>query len=197
MPLDDEGNVDGNKKIRFNESAMLRRKIRLEQFFKTLGFGVRLIGNPNTPAIILDESICVSAFVHNFNLIFTNQPSQGAHLLKLKLEHEPQFNLDEVFRVLLASEHRPVFGIRYAHSDLFLAGYNFIDRKTSFGKYPVFARQGNGTKIYFDRSYAESVCEEFKSDYQLIVYDPKPVDFQLKWEKVRNTDFKKNFNAPS
>ncbi len=184
-PLDSQGNVDGNKKVRFNESAMLRRKIRLEKFFKDIGFKVRLIGNPNTPAIILEESICVSAYVHNFDLIFTDVPSHGKHIYKVKLEQNPLVDIDEIYRVLMISTHRPVYSICYASTDLFLAGYNFIDKKTSFGKYPVFARKGKGTKIYFDRTYAEDICEEFSKAYELHIVEPKPINFEEKFNRVK------------
>lgn len=184
-PLDKQGYINGNKLIKFNENAMLRRKIRVEHLFKNLGFKVRLIGNPNTPAIIVDESICVSAYMHNFNLIFTDIPSHGNQIYKLKLEHNPNIIADEIYRVLMTSQHRPVFCIRYGSTDLYLAGYNFIDKKTNFGKYPVFARKGKGTKIYFDIEYAESICALFNDTYDLQIEHPQPIDFQRKFEDLK------------
>ena len=56
-------------------------------------------------------------------------------------------------------EHKVTYRVQFGSSNLFLSGYNFTNKVTSEGKYPVFAPKN--AKIYFDKQYAEGLCSEF------------------------------------
>lgn len=172
-----DGNIDGNKKINFDQSSFERRKYRLNLLFENLHLPVRTIGNDNSPAFILDDNLRLSVFVRNFELIFTDVPDQGDHLLKVKLTMK---NINDkqlwvqIYQALIVSTHRPVHRIQLddTHINMFLSGYNFLNKKTSYGRYPVFSQIN--PKIYFSESSAieqiNSINESDIGYYNLSTY---------------------------
>lgn len=152
------------------DTIISRRNERLERFFalfyENTDTNFRIIGDKNCPAVIVDETWCISCFVKNFELNFTDKPSQGQIIATVKLQKDQTVDLEYIASVIASSEHRPVFKLRYANSDLYLAGYNFINKNDLTGKYPVFAREH--PKIYFNREYAQQIADSLSS-YNLSV----------------------------
>lgn len=152
------------------DTIISRRNERLERFFALLyentGTRVRIIGDKNCPAVIIDETWCVSCFVKNFELNFTDKPNQGQIIDTVKLQKDQIVDCGHIASVIARSEHRPVYKLRYGDSDLFLAGYNFINKTDLTGKYPVFAREH--PKIYFNQGYAQQIADSHSS-YPLVV----------------------------
>lgn len=152
------------------DTIITRRNERLERFFALLYENTdtrfRIIGDKNCPAVIIDETWCVSCFVKNFELNFTDKPNQGQIVATVKLQKDQIVDNEHITAVIAQSEHRPVFKLRYADTELFLAGYNFINKNDLTGKYPVFAREH--PKIYFNREYAQQIADSH-SAYQLYV----------------------------
>lgn len=146
------------------EKVIDRRNKRLKEFFIKAGLSIKIIGDLNTPAIIYNENWCLSCYVHNFNLIFTNKPDKGNEIKRFKLIQDPQVNSKEVIDIILASEHRKVFRIKLTGQELYLSGYNFIDKSKKETRYPVFSKFGS--KIYFDKQHAENIIKEH-NDYNL------------------------------
>jgi len=150
------------------DRVIARRNERLERFFELLYEGTevhfRLIGDKNCPAIIIDESFCLSCFVKNFDLHFTDKPNQGEILESVKLQKDQQIDRDKIVGILEKVEHRKIFKVRHKGTLLYLAGYNFTDKKKLDGKYPVFAKYN--PKIYFSKEYAVDIIESYK-DYDL------------------------------
>lgn len=150
------------------ERVISRRNERLERFFELYFEGTdtkyRLIGDKNCPAVIVDEKLCLSCFVKNFNLHFTNKPNQGEIMYTVKLQKDQQMDKELIAQHIDSSEHRPVYKIEYAGTGLFLAGYNFKKKNSLEGKYPVFSRYN--PKIYFSKDYAQEILEAFP-DYSL------------------------------
>jgi len=171
-------NTTGNSSMRLGnkkeplQKVIARRNERLIEFFKTLGYNVRLIGDEQKPAIIFNEKSCLSCFVKNFDLILTDKPFNGNKLKFIKLRNEIEINPELTNSVkdwFINSEHRTIYKIKLNDDNgLYLSGYNFIDQKNGKGKYPVFSRYK--PKIYFDSSYAQTICDEYLDDsYDLIV----------------------------
>jgi hypothetical protein len=147
-----------------------RRNERLANFF-SLFFAettdkFRLIGDRNCPAVIVNESVCLSCFVKNFDLNFTDKPSHGDIVETVKLQKEQLIDFDRIDAVINKSEHRKVFKIKYPGTDLYLSGYNFEDKIAKLAKYPVFSRKE--PKIYFNEVYAKEIIESFP-EYELLV----------------------------
>lgn len=143
-----------------------RRNGRLESFFKKLSNHIRLIGDPENPAIIVDNTICLSAYVRNFDLNFTDQPEKAAIISTYKLKLGSCITQEEFDGYLNDYSHRRVYKVHLKNTPLFLSGYNFLDRKHSKGRYPVFAKYNY--KLYFNKEYAETIVEDYK-DYNLIL----------------------------
>jgi hypothetical protein len=175
IPLDNEGNMDGNRVINFDTSDRERRNTRLARFFDNLGLPARLIGDANSPAIIIDDAIVLSGYVKNFELRFTDIPSHGQVIYTVKLLHQQIIDRDEVYRVILSSEHRSVYRISLESTKLFLAGYNFVDKINSKGRYPVFSTVN--PKIYFSEQSAKESVEAINNDlggpYKLAIVNKK------------------------
>lgn len=151
--------------------VVAKRNARLERFFTHLDIPIRLIGNKNNPAIIYNNMVSLSAFVHNFNLNFTDKPHRGNIIKRVKLTHNIVEKREEILNFLKLYPHQAVYNIRLAHTDLFLAGYNFINSNKCEGKYPVFAKFNY--KIYFKLSHTQEIINELKQDgYMLDIHRP-------------------------
>jgi len=118
--------------------------------------------------VIVDYAVVLSAYVKNFDLIFTDKPFQGKEVLKFKLSPNVKITDVELNAILEKYEHRSVYRVKLPDSNLFLVGYNFKDKEKTDAenRYPVFAKFG--MKIYFDEAYAQSISATYK-DYNLEV----------------------------
>lgn len=144
------------------EELVSRRNKRLVNFFTSNGFEVRLVGDEQKPAVILNESIVLSCFVKNFDLFFTKEPFSDEIIKQFKLKHEPDATPQDIQDTIDTCNHRPVYKIKISNTDLYLVGYNYLNSEDGIGRYPVFAKFR--PKVYFDLEYAEkltsSLCEE-------------------------------------
>ena len=141
-----------------------RRNRYLMEFFAKVKMDIELIGDPQKPAIIINGNYCLSAYVHNFMLHFTDKPFRGDIVESYKLNAGYPISHTHFMNLYTASEQRKVYKIRYGDSDLYLAGYNFTDKSTSKGKYPVFARKK--FKYYFSLEKVNEIISDF-TDYPL------------------------------
>jgi hypothetical protein len=163
--------VKYNKNMRAKESLeemVTRRNKRLVSLFTKNDINVRLVGDPQKPAIIMDESIVISCFVKNFNLNFTKEPFSDEIVNTVKLKHEPDITKYELEQIIEICKHRPVYKLQLKNTNLFLVGYNYMNSEDSVGRYPVFAK--HKPKVYFDKNYANDVAESLISDgYNILV----------------------------
>ncbi|UKJ08805.1 hypothetical protein [Solitalea lacus] len=148
------------------ENDIQRRNKRVVDFFTRSGFSIKLLGDPNCPAIIYNDLFCLSCYVKNFDLIFTDKPKAGSEIFRIKLESESRMERPELMDVLDRAEHRRVFKVKISNAELFLSGYNFLDKGRPETRYPVFAK--HGAKIYFDEEYAKQICYDY-NEYNLVV----------------------------
>ena len=140
-----------------------RRNKRLVYLFTSNGFNVRIVGDPQKPAVIQEEKTLLSCYVKNFNLHFTKEPFSDEIVKTVKLKHEPEITKYELQEVLDICTHRPVYKLKLIDSDdLYLVGYNYLNSEDSVGRYPVFAK--HKPKVYFNREYAERVLENLTGD---------------------------------
>jgi hypothetical protein len=144
------------------EDLVSRRNKRLLSFFTLNGFDVRLIGDEQKPAVIIDESIVLSCYVKNFDLFFTKEPFSDEVVKQFKLRHEPEVSSQEIREAIDCCQHRPVYKIKIRGTDLFLVGYNYLNSEDGVGRYPVFAR--HRPKVYFDIEYAEKLTTNLSEE---------------------------------
>ncbi|MFW5762333.1 MAG: hypothetical protein ACOC3T_05170 [Bacteroidota bacterium] len=139
------------------EDMVKRRNKRLINLFTKNGITIRLVGDPQKPAIIKDENLVLSCFVKNFDLNFTREPFSDEIVKIVKLKNEPDITAFELEETLEYCTHRPVYKLRLTDTDMLLVGYNYLNSEDSVGRYPVFAK--HKPKVYFDKEYAEDVAK--------------------------------------
>lgn len=122
-----------------------KRNNRIIDFFTRRGLSVQLKGNPQNPMIVLNNSLCLSAYVSNFYLRFLDKPNQGNLVEEVKLtynnvKHYPTKRLIEIIQ---NNEQLGMYKIVLMGTELSLVGYEhaardndpFIDNDLL---YPVF-----------------------------------------------------------
>jgi len=153
--------------------AMLeRRNKRFLNFFKTNGFKeTRLIGDPEKPALLYNEELVLSCYVHNFELRLMDKPFSDNVIEVIKLNGFLNEDFSEMIKEWYKTyEHRKVYKIQFQESLLYLAGYNFLVRRKENpeGRYPVFAR--HHPKVYFSLEKANEITGELeKAGYTVTV----------------------------
>ena len=144
------------------EDMVERRNKRLLRFFTSQGYDVRIVGEAQKPAIVLNEMVVLSCYVRNFDLHFTKEPFSDVIVKSFKLKSEIETSVHELQEAIELSTHRPVYRVKLAGTDLFLVGYNYLNSEDAIGRYPVFAK--HKPKVYFDKEYtvrlAESLADE-------------------------------------
>jgi hypothetical protein len=151
------------------EDMVERRNKRLLMVFASNDIQVRLVGDPQKPAIVKNEKEVLSCFVKNFDLHFTKEPFSDIVIKSIKLKSIPEINKRELEEVLEMCTHRPVYKLKLTGNELFLVGYNYLNSQDSVGRYPVFAK--HKPKVYFDKSYAEKVATALSKEGYNIVID--------------------------
>ena len=150
------------------ERVVTRRNKRIIRMFAKCGYNVRLIGDPEKPAIILDNDLILSGYAHNFDFHFTSKPFEGTIVKTVKLHKDPLIVHDEIEEMLNVYEHRHAYKVVIKDTDLYLVGYNYLNREKSEGRYPVFARYN--PKIYFQEEKAWEIANMLNEEsYSLTV----------------------------
>jgi len=144
------------------EEMVARRNKRLKNLFSRNDVNVRLVGDEQKPAVIMDESVVLSCYVKNFDLHFTQEPFSDEIVKTVKLKHDPEITRQELQEVIESCKHRPVFRIVLTDTELYLVGYNYLNSEDSVGRYPVFAK--HKPKVYFDKTYAEKVASSLTDE---------------------------------
>ena len=171
-----------NKQNAQLSDVVIRRNDLLERFFRECDVPVRIIGDPQKPVVVYAETAILSMYVSNFDLHFLLSPD-GVELARVKLRKHHGFTNQKLMDIILKAEHKAVIKIRLKNSDLCLAGYNFLDRAESEGRYPVFARYGH--KVYFSKKYVDELVHELKAEnYGVGIWVPA-LDDQMQQLKIK------------
>ena len=144
------------------EEMVERRNKRLLRFFTVHGYDVRLVGDAQKPAVILNEIIVLSCYVKNFDLHFTKEPFSTDIVKSFKLQNESEATKHDIQEAIELCTHRPVYKIKLTGTDMFLVGYNYLNSEDAIGRYPVFAK--HKPKVYFDKEYALKLSESLIND---------------------------------
>lgn len=161
--------MNTDKKSAFNNSSLTLwqdRNSKILQFFNLVSFEIRLVGNPEYPAIIVNDEWCMNAFIKKQYVNFTDAVSKGKTIKSYDItKDEPILDVD--FKSLLdRGLCRKVFKIKEKASNMHV--YAFATKMNNEGKkiFPLFAKQN--CKIYFNYNHASKVAKEFKK-YDLLV----------------------------
>ncbi len=161
--------ISTGRGLRNMKDVIRKRNDRLKKLFISAGFEIHMIGDEQSPAIILNDKICLSCYVKNFDLILNNKPFDAEVMKIIKLTDVIHNDDKESLQNWVSDkqvQHRTIYRIEYGSTGLFLSGYNFLDKEDKATMYPVFAKQN--PKVYFDAEYAQSICDKYeKFNYDL------------------------------
>lgn len=140
-----------------------KRNSRLADFFEDKGIEVKIIGDFNKPAVVYEpNNICLCCYVHNFELIFTDKPTGGNELFRIKLtEKVDQNHNEEIENWFYNTKHRDLYRIAIDIDmfSLFLTGFH----KTINDEHiPVFCEVN--PKYYFTKEKAEEVVKQYSGE---------------------------------
>lgn len=144
------------------EELVTRRNKWLLHFFTMNGYDVRIVGDAQKPAVVLNEMAVLSCYVKNFDLHFTKEPFSDEIVKTFKLKSEMDVFKHELQEAIELSTHRPVYKVKLKGSDMFLVGYNYLNSEDAMGRYPVFAK--HKPKVYFDKEYAVRLVESLSNE---------------------------------
>ena len=144
------------------EEMVARRNKWLLRFFTTHGLDVRIVGDAQKPAVVLNEMAVLSCYVKNFDLHFTKEPFSDEIVKSYKLKNDVEVTKLELQETMENCVHRPVYKVNLTDTDLFLVGYNYLNSEDAIGRYPVFAK--HKPKVYFDKEYAIKQVDGLKGD---------------------------------
>lgn len=141
-----------------------KRNRRLKKFFESKNIDVKIIGDINKPAVIANNETCLSCYVHNFTLIFTDKPFKGEKLFSVKLTDKISTDLDNYFYEWYENaEHRKMYKIiarlnTDGLGNLYLTGFNKIEGRLV----PVFCE--HNPRLYFTEEKAEEISERYSTE---------------------------------
>lgn len=152
------------KKAYDKDDIVKKRNKRLLEFFKLCGLSVRLIGDENSPAMVYEDKYILNAYVHNFELRFTDSAFQGNVVYQVKLTAKPNFDRNKIISCIDEYQKREVYKVSIKDSTpkLFLSGYNFLNKEEKLGRYPVFSAYY--PKVYFSQEKASEISNELNQD---------------------------------
>ena len=148
-----------------SQDEVKKRNKRLEEFFKNAmpNRVIRIIGDENSPAVVIDFEYILSCYVNGFKLHFQKE-NKGEDVFTISLAKEVlEYNESQFFSWYEDSTHRKIYRIRLrcphvSQPDLFLSGWNFRNKIDKEGKYPVFSEYE--PKVYFKLETAEDIDVE-------------------------------------
>ena len=147
-----------------------RRNKRLDDLLKSLSINYKIIGDENHPCIIYEEKYVLNCYVHNFELRFTDAPFKGNVIYKVKLVQNQKLDVNKIMSCINDYPKRSVFKICINNTfpELYLSGYNFLNKDEKLGRYPVFSTYN--PKIYLSEEKANEVKDSLTSDgYNIII----------------------------
>ena len=128
--------------------------------------------DPDHPSVIYSDEKCLSCYMHNFELRFTDAPDKGTVIYTIKLEsnNKTKFELDKILDWFTNYQHKHMYRIMASGTTppLYLSGFNYLNREYKEGRYPVFSV--HNPRVYFTKEKAEEIASPFlKQGYMLSV----------------------------
>lgn len=148
------------------EKILANRNKCLLRFFTRNGYDVRLVGDKQRPSVILNEMVVLSCYVKHFDLIFTKEPFNCEIIRTFKLREEADITEREIQEAIEMGTHRHVYKLKLAGQDMYVVGFNFMNKEMELDRYPVFGK--HNPKVYFDREFAEKLVESLATDGYLV-----------------------------
>jgi hypothetical protein len=156
--------TNDKKKSEELKDLIERRNKRLDSFFKSLSIEYKIIGDENNPCIIYEDKYVLNCYVHNFELRFTDLPIKGNVIYKVKLVNNVKFDKNKIMSCINDYPKRSIYKVIIKNSfpELYLSGYNFLNKDEKLGRYPVFSTYH--PKMYFSKEKANEIKDSLISE---------------------------------
>lgn len=142
------------------------RNQKIIEFFKSKNIDIRIFGDFKKPSFIFDNDICLSCYVKNNNLIFTDKPFNSKNLFYINLS-KININDKQFFDWLENAEHRVIYTIYFwlyefenveTNERLYITNF---DKDNNKNPNPIFSKFN--PKIYFSLESAKSIVDKFST----------------------------------
>lgn len=146
-------------KNRKSPGFFIKRKIATENFFRKLGFDVKVVGDLKHPNFILNNEYKIPAKFHKGKLILGDNfdydgLTRSIDVFKFDLHRDVD---DHLTRILGTSEKKKVFTIKY--HNVMLHDLKYVQPNSNNSqKYPIFAPIN--PKFIYTKEYAEEIVDE-------------------------------------
>ena len=132
-----------------------RRNFFIRRFFAENGIDITLMGDYNNPLMVIKDNIVLSAYAHNFDLIFKDD-AYGNDVFRVKLTYSPELIKTKLAKWIDEAKHRKVY--------LFTAKGFYFHKYTKVlnNQRPLFTPQKDLAYYVFSRQKAIEVKEELK-----------------------------------
>ena len=156
--------VDKRKTIQDENivSFLKRRNGRILKFFRDKGYNnVRLVGNPEKPAIVLNGDVLLNAYVNNFDLLLLDSNDDSKrYKVKLSFEGIDEFEQENLVDFINNVEHDKIYRIKLTDVDMYYAGYYSEEGDVNN---PFMMFSVDGFKAYYNKEKADEVANVLQS----------------------------------
>jgi hypothetical protein len=142
------------------------RNKKILYFFRNVKNDIRLVGKHEYPAIIINERLCLNAYVKRTNIYITDSVSKGTILHVFNIEGDELISDEEFNKILKKGFHRTVYRIRLNKNNMYLHSFKKMTRNTKTQVIPLFSNDEG--KIYFNLDHAKKIIDTYKH-YDLII----------------------------
>ena len=154
------------------DKVISRRNRRLSSLFNEMGLPVRIIGDPNSPAVIVNNKFVLNAYVHNFELRFMDNHIGGNCIYTIKLLAKPEYDKEKVLDCIYKYPVRYISKIVLEDTNypLRVVGRDYLDKNDGTGEYYVFGTASERFWLY-DDVVNESVLKKSNAPVYLVGYN--------------------------
>lgn len=130
--------------------------IKVKEIFSFYNLNIRMLSGITMPALILDNTIALSCFIKENNLILLNQPKAGNEVYRIDLSDDNYYHLEEIINTWITQfEHRKLFKVSLSGTELSYCGFHEFKNK----KYPIFSVINNS--VFFSKKRAQEILDLF------------------------------------
>ncbi|RYE13987.1 MAG: hypothetical protein EOP34_07555 [Rickettsiales bacterium] len=135
-----------------------RRNFLMRRFFTENNVSITLMGDYNSPLIVMEDNVVLSCYAHNFELIFKDDTHNGNELFRIRLKNNPEQIKNKLSKWVEEAKHRKVY--------LFKArGFYFAKYVKVFNDQSALYTPKKGLAYYvFNRQKAIEIKEKLKKE---------------------------------
>lgn len=145
---------------------IVERNQLLLKLFTDNNFNAKLIGDPNQPAIVIDETYAIAGYVHNKTYHFCDKPFGGTEIHSIHLSENPTISRNKIQELIDGSEKRKLYKIKVKIGQYYMWFNNFRHGHLYFSPTDV--------RYYFSYAKANDMILELRgSGFEVALIAPQ------------------------